>query len=90
MEMVVSTPAQLVTRNCSNLPWLQAVAATAQPNTIPAATTDHILDDHDKPTHIILSKDTVYGSGDGGSRSITMDIFARSDEVIVEKFKERR
>ncbi|KAL0657827.1 hypothetical protein Bca4012_078412 [Brassica carinata] len=46
---------------------------------------DHIFDDQNKPTHTILFKDNVYGSGDDDSRSVTAEVFDMSDEVNVKK-----
>ncbi|KAF3567720.1 hypothetical protein DY000_02012403 [Brassica cretica] len=83
MAVVVSMMTQLVSSNCSNLSYFLTGSCSLnsrEHNSCSHKDTDHIFDDQNKPIHTILFKDNVYGFGDDNSRSVTVEVFFRSDE----------
>ncbi|KAH0874805.1 hypothetical protein HID58_072167 [Brassica napus] len=86
MAVLVSTMTQMLRGKCSNTSQFLTDSCSlnsTEHNPRSHKDSDHIFDDQNKPTHTILVKDNVYGSGDDGSRSVTAKVF-------VEKSKERR
>ncbi|KAG2286949.1 hypothetical protein Bca52824_046553 [Brassica carinata] len=81
MAVLMSTMTQMLRGKCSNTSQFLTDSCSlnsTEHNSRSHKDSDHIFDDQNKPTHTILFKDNVYGSGDDGSRSVTAEVFVEN------------